>query len=96
MKTLAMIVASWVLVLVSAPTVQAADGVFSLLCDFSHQLSDDAIMFPGQPGASHLHQFTGNVTTNADSTYEGMLGQPTSCPTRRTPPPTGYPPWSLP
>jgi hypothetical protein len=55
-------------VLVSAPTVQAADGVFSLLCDFSHQLADDPFMFPGQPGGSHLHQFTGNVTTNADST----------------------------
>jgi Domain of unknown function (DUF1996) len=79
-KQLATILSSWILVLVSAPTVQAADGVFSLLCDFSHQLSDDPIMFPGQPGVSHLHQFTGNVTTNAGSTYESMLGQATSCP----------------
>jgi Domain of unknown function (DUF1996) len=81
MKKVAMVVAASAVLLVSpAPPAQAASGVFSLLCDFSHELMDDPIMFPGQPGASHLHQFSGNVTTNAGSTYEAMLGQPTSCP----------------
>jgi Domain of unknown function (DUF1996) len=59
---------------------ESVEGVFSVLCDFSHQLWDDPIVYPGQAGAAHLHQFTGNVTTNASSTYASMIGQDTSCP----------------
>jgi hypothetical protein len=64
----------------STPAAEASNGVFSVLCDFSHESFDDPIVFPGDPGAAHLHQFGGNTTTNARSTYEGMLGQPSSCP----------------
>ena len=31
-------------------------------------LPDDPIVFPGLPGASHMHTFMGNTTTNASST----------------------------
>jgi hypothetical protein len=54
--------------------VRAADPVaeFSVLCFPSHQLADDPIVYPGQPGAAHMHQFIGNPSTNAYSTFESM------------------------
>jgi hypothetical protein len=33
---------------------------------------DDPIVFPGRPGASHLHTFFGNTGTDASSTYESL------------------------
>jgi Domain of unknown function (DUF1996) len=53
--------------------------VFSLMCSLSHRLSDDPIVFPAQPGAAHLHDFYGNTSVDAFSTYESMLGAGTSC-----------------
>src|SRR6266498_3077280 len=41
-------------------------------CQRSHELNDDPIVFPGQPGASHLHVFAGNRTTNAFSTPQSL------------------------
>ncbi len=48
-------------------------------CGFSHRLSDDPIVFPGSPGASHRHDFFGNVTANAASTYSSLLSGDTTC-----------------
>ncbi len=48
-------------------------------CTVNHRLSDDPIVFPGQPGASHNHTFIGNPTTNADSTAQSLVGGPSSC-----------------
>ena len=42
-------------------------------------MSDDPIVFPGQPGASHLHDFFGNTGANASSTFETMLAGETTC-----------------
>jgi len=44
----------------------ASMGVFRTRCEFSHMNFDDPIVFPGRPGASHLHAYFGN--TRADST----------------------------
>jgi uncharacterized protein DUF1996 len=44
-----------------------------------HELKDDPIVFPGQPGASHKHSFTGNSTTNAFSTFASLSGKSHSC-----------------
>jgi hypothetical protein len=52
---------------------------FAVRCDFSHRNLDDPIAHPGEEGAAHSHDFFGNVTTNAHSTYENMLGQDTTC-----------------
>ena len=54
--------------------VRSADALaeFSVLCFPSHQLADDPIVYPGQPGAAHMHQFIGNPSTNAYSTFESM------------------------
>ena len=52
-------------------------GNFRTVCDFSHMNYDDPIVFPGQPGASHLHAFFGNSTTNANSSYVAGIGNST-------------------
>ena len=54
--------------------VRAADALaeFSVLCTPSHQLADDPIVYPGEPGAAHMHQFIGNPSTNAFSTFDSM------------------------
>jgi hypothetical protein len=39
-----------------------------LVCTPSHTLADDPMVHPGQPGMSHLHDFWGNASTNANST----------------------------
>jgi Domain of unknown function (DUF1996) len=71
--------------LASAPTASAASfehgASFAVRCDFSHRLSDDPIKFPGQPGASHSHDFFGNESTDAFSTYQSMTasGASTTC-----------------
>ena len=61
---------------------------FSAVCPFSHRLADDPIVYSGQPGASHLHDFFGNSSTNAHSTPESMLGAPSTC--RRDGDQSGY------
>jgi hypothetical protein len=43
-------------------------GAFRTVCKPSHYLRDDPIVFPGKPGASHLHTFFGNTSVNALST----------------------------
>ena len=64
----------------SVPPAQAAQtGQFVLRCAYSHSLADDPIVFPGQPGASHLHDFFGNTGVNASSTFETMLAGETTC-----------------
>ncbi|MFB9451098.1 DUF1996 domain-containing protein [Dactylosporangium vinaceum] len=37
-------------------------------CQYSHSAADDPIVFPGLPGASHMHSFVGNKATNAATT----------------------------
>ncbi|GAA2515700.1 hypothetical protein Ahu01nite_092160 [Winogradskya humida] len=36
-------------------------------CKYSHRLADDPIVFPGLPGASHMHSFVGNKAVDADT-----------------------------
>ncbi len=47
-------------------------GAFRFLCNASHNLFDDPIVYPGQSGASHLHTFFGNTKANANSTYDSL------------------------
>src|SRR6476659_7799891 len=63
------------------PTTVADEnvGVFSTLCAYTHRASDDPIVHPGMPGMSHSHDFFGNVTTDADSTYSTMRAGGTTC-----------------
>jgi hypothetical protein len=54
-------------------------GQFVVRCKYSHTNMDDPIVFPGQPGASHMHDFFGNKTADAASTLESMLAGGTTC-----------------
>lgn len=54
---------------VSAPP---EPGAFRLICAASHANYDDPIVFPGQPGKSHLHVFYGNTDAGAGSTYQSI------------------------
>lgn len=57
---------------IPASTAAEPTGNFRVVCEFSHLAYDDPIVFPGQPGKSHLHMFFGNRTANASSTYESL------------------------
>lgn len=48
-------------------------GAFRFICGAGHLAYDDPIVYPGQPGKSHLHQFYGNVAANANSTHDSLL-----------------------
>src|SRR5437660_908110 len=67
---------------VAAASTTAAAGngtLFKSACLANHEAMDDPIVFPGQPGASHMHVVFGNTTTNAFSTYASMIGRPATC-----------------
>jgi hypothetical protein len=69
--------------LASAPTATAASiehgASFAVRCNFSHRAQVDPIVAPGGP-SGHMHDFFGNTTTNADSTYQSMNARPaTTC-----------------
>ncbi len=49
------------------PRVAAGKGAFYAACGFSHRAPDDPIVFPGQAGASHSHDFFGARTTAAST-----------------------------
>jgi hypothetical protein len=62
--------------LASAPTATAASfehgASFAVRCNFTgHREQVDPIRVPGGP-SGHMHDFFGNTTTNADSTYQSM------------------------
>lgn len=78
-RLLALLLLSSSLASVSTPAHGVADGQFWLRCAASNRLSDDPIIYPGEPGASHLHEFLGNESTNAHSTYAEMVSAETSC-----------------
>lgn len=54
------------------PEVGDDVGAFRFICGAGQLLADDPIVYPGQPGKSHLHQFYGNTSANANSTYESL------------------------
>lgn len=49
------------------------DGQFRIACQYSHFAYDDPIVFPGQPGRSHLHMFFGNTGVSAHTTTDTLL-----------------------
>ena len=52
---------------------------FRANCASSHRRGDDPIVFPNQPGVSHIHEFFGNRTTNAASTLQSLRLGTTNC-----------------
>jgi hypothetical protein len=66
---------------VATPSVALAKGQFRVTCPYSHSKPDDPIVFPAQPGASHLHDFFGNRTVDAFSTESSLRAGTTTCET---------------
>lgn len=64
----------------AGPRVQATSevapsdsiGAFRTTCTVAHIAPDDPLVFPGQPGKSHLHVFFGNTAVNASSTIASL------------------------
>jgi hypothetical protein len=54
-----------------APNLEGI-GSFRLTCEYSHYAYDDPIVFPGSSGASHLHNFFGNTSTDAFTTTSSL------------------------
>lgn len=77
---LALLVSMTLLSPVSAHHGTETEGVFSVRCASFHTNNDDPIVFPGQLGAAHKHQYTGSSTTNANSTYASMRASTSRCP----------------
>ena len=62
-----------------APSTGTQGARFVTRCTYSHTLSDDPIVHPNQPGASHSHDFFGNKTTDAFSTLASLTKGGTTC-----------------
>ncbi|MGH2539182.1 MAG: DUF1996 domain-containing protein [Actinomycetota bacterium] len=74
------LVASFLIAVIAVPA-SAGAGVFSITgCTDAGVRADDPIVMPHAKGRSHVHQFFGNKSTNADSTYNDMVVAGTSCP----------------
>ena len=52
---------------------------FQANCSVTRNLPDDPIVYFGQPGASHMHTFMGNTTTDANTTLASLQAGGTSC-----------------
>ncbi|MEW1904612.1 DUF1996 domain-containing protein [Streptomyces sp. NPDC086147] len=63
---------------VPAGTVRVPE--FNATCAYSHSKPDDPIVVPGLPGASHMHSFFGNRSTDAFTTAQSLRAdRRTSC-----------------
>lgn len=74
---------SW-LVTGEQPHPSGSPGAFRFTCAAGHLSRNDPIVYPGQPGKSHLHQFFGNTGTDANSTYQSLRTTGGSTCTRST------------
>jgi hypothetical protein len=81
MRRIMLILLLLVALITPSPPADAAEtvGQFVVRCRYSHTLADDPIVFPDQPGASHLHDFFGNTSVDAFSTVDSLLASDTTC-----------------
>lgn len=77
MRRLTVLLIALVPALVIVATALGADLIVG--CKQSHFNNDDVIVFPGQPGASHRHQYAGARSNNAFSTVSSMIASGTTC-----------------
>ncbi len=65
--------------LCAAPTTASANGIFVADCAFSHRAMNDPIVAHGKPGWSHSHDFYGDSSTNAFSTFASLRRSAGDC-----------------
>jgi hypothetical protein len=80
-KLLATASAACATLVLAAPAgaVGTDTGAFHADCEFSARLNDDPVVFPGRPGASHSHDFSGSLGINAFSTPASIREAPNNC-----------------
>jgi len=66
---------------VPAVGADTGDGTFVMRCNPVFNKQVDPIVSPGPAGtlSAHMHTFSGNTTTDSDSTYESMQAGGSSC-----------------
>lgn len=57
------------------PVFTDGSGSFRTTCSLAHFSFDDPIVYPGRPGASHLHEFFGNTSADANTTAENIRSE---------------------
>jgi hypothetical protein len=67
-----LLVPSWGTGAIAGSAAPDVVGAFRFICAPGQVLADDPVVYPGQPGRSHLHQFFGNTGANAHSTYASL------------------------
>jgi uncharacterized protein DUF1996 len=65
--------------LTRATALRQSQAVWSVKCDLSHRAPDDPIVFPAQAGRSHMHDFFGNVSSDANSSTASLVKAGSSC-----------------
>ena len=75
----ALLVAAGLLVAAAPGAAPPRVAEFLAGCPPSHRAPDDPIVAPGEPGASHLHEFFGNRTADAFSTARSLREGGTNC-----------------
>jgi hypothetical protein len=63
------------IVLMLGAGIAHAGTIFNTNCNYSHTLADDPIVYPGKTGEAMVHDFFGNSSTNANSTYGTLSTQ---------------------
>jgi hypothetical protein len=61
----------------TGPIVRVSE--FLADCPFSHRLPDDPIIYPGLPGASHMHSFFGARNVNAYTNLASLQSGTSNC-----------------
>jgi hypothetical protein len=61
----------WIIFMLAAGAAHAGNS-FNVRCTYSHTLADDPIVYPGKVGEAMVHEFFGNTSTNANSTYDSL------------------------
>jgi hypothetical protein len=69
--------AAFALTAVNAPAASA--NSFSVACTSSHLRLDDPIVFPGEAGRSHRHEFFGATSADAHATTGALMRAATTC-----------------
>ena len=69
------VLAASLLVASALPVRAVGASVVTEHCAHSHEANDDPIVYPGQPGASHLHEFAGNPATDAFATPASLYAR---------------------
>lgn len=79
MRRAALVASTLFVVALGLQPATARANSFHVTCASSHVQWDDPIVFPGQPGRSHRHEFFGATSADASSTTRSLTRSRTTC-----------------